>query len=83
LKTFRGDPNTLDHPPPRYGLVSNIYIPKYIKINSAQNNIKKIPKNKNILNRLKTTEDAIPKNNSNEISRYTFVKPVSFNYKIF
>jgi hypothetical protein len=38
-----------------------IYIYKYIKINSAQNNIKKIPKNKKILNRLKTTEDAITK----------------------
>jgi hypothetical protein len=36
-------------------------IQTYIKINSPQNNMKKIPKIKNILIRLKTKEDATKK----------------------
>lgn len=64
-------------------LKDTIQTDTYIKINSANNNTKKIPKNKKILNRLKTTEEAITKKSSNEISRYTFVKTVSCNYMIF
>ncbi|KAE9533011.1 hypothetical protein AGLY_009439 [Aphis glycines] len=42
-------------------LKDTIQTDTYIKINSAQNNIKKISKNKKILNRVKITEDAITK----------------------
>jgi len=45
-------------------LKDTIQTDTYIKINSANINIEKIPKNKKILNRLKIIEDAITKKNS-------------------
>jgi hypothetical protein len=64
----------------------NIILSKYIyiKINNAQNNIKKVPKNKKNIKPFKKLQKAqLQKNNSNEISRYTFFKTISFNYNIF
>jgi hypothetical protein len=45
-------------------LKDTIQMDTYIKINSVQNNIKKIPKNKKILNRLKLQKTQLQKKNS-------------------